>query len=586
MREGRLWIDGRWRDGAGWADGIDPRTGQVAYRWAVGDAAAVAEAVEAARRAQPGWAASPWRRRREVLVRALQVTLDRLDDIAGTVMLETGKPPCECVGGAEIPVVLELLAYYAHRTPEVLADRAVRIPPRPYFWGKRGWVRRVPLGVVGAITPWNVPLSLTMGLVVPALAAGCAVVIKPSEYAPLTALEVARIFHEAGLPRGLLNVVPGGPDAGRVLVDSDVDRIAFIGSTPTGQAIALRLAQLGRRPPLLELSGKDAMIVCRDADVAYAAQGAVWAGFNNAGQLCCSVERVYVAREVADRFIDEVLRAASRLSAAAGLTAASGPGAPASPGGGDLPPHWTFGPLISEAAWQRVHRHVTEAVERGAHLACGGFLPDRPGWWYPPTVLTGVTEDMTVMKEETFGPVLPIAVVDSEEEALERARSSPFGLTGSVWTEDLERGRRLAAAMGAGLVTVNDHASPYGIIDSPWGGVRASGYGRTHGAEALLEFTEVQALVVDRDPTRKVWWYPYTRPAYDYFRWGNVLLFDRSWRRRLAALPRVLRSLLEGRRGAGLGSDGGSGAGLPAGVGCGDAGRGEAGRGEARRRGP
>ncbi|MBM3470511.1 MAG: aldehyde dehydrogenase family protein [Armatimonadetes bacterium] len=546
MREARMWIGGEWSESGAWAQGQDPCTGEDAYRYAVAGPNEVRQAVAAARRAQPAWAESPWSTRRGVLRRALHLMVDRIDEISDTILLETGKPPCESVGGAEIPTGLECLAYYAAETERVLRPRAIRTRFRPYFFGKSGRVYRKPLGVIGAITPWNLPFSLAMGAIVPALAAGNAVVVKPSEHAPLTALEIARAFADAGLPAGLLNVVPGGPATGAALVASQTDRIVFIGSVATGASVARALADACRRPPLLELGGKDAMVVCVDADVAYAAQGAVWNAFSNTGQFCCSVERVYVARDVAGAFVDRALQATARLTELAGFVEHAGRlHAPAT--------HWAFGPLISESARQRVHRHVTDAVERGARLLAGGRIPEGPGFWYPPTVLADVTDEMLVMREETFGPVLPVVAVADEEEAVTRSNASPRALTGSVWTRDLKRGRRLADQMRACLAMVNDHASAYAMLDCPWGGSGSSGWGRLHGPDALCEVTEACARVVDRVPTSKVWWYPYTRPAYEYFRRGSELLFAGRLRQRLGAAGPVVRALLAGRRQPGLG---------------------------------
>lgn len=546
MREGRLWIGGEWTETGKWAEGIDPRTGEVAYRYAVAEPDDVRRAIDVARRAQPAWAASAWPHRRAVLRRTLHRMVDRIDEIASTVMLETGKPACEAVGGAEIPVGLECLDYYAAETERVLRPRAIRMRFRPYFFGKSGRVHREPLGVIGVITPWNLPYSLTMAAIVPALAAGNAVVVKPSEYAPLTVLEIAQAFADAGLPDGLLNVICGGPQTGAALVASAVDRIVFVGSAAVGGAIARSLADGGKRPPVLELGGKDAMVVCADADVPYAAQGAVWSAFSNSGQLCSSVERVYVVREVAGAFIDRVLQATARLTDQAGFVEDGRRlRAPTS--------QRAFGPLIREFGRQRVHRHVMDAVERRARLLVGGRIPDGPGFWYPPTVLADVTEEMLVLQEETFGPVLSIVTVDNEEEAIARIDTLPYGLTASVWTRHQRRGKRLAARLRAGLVMVNDHAAAYGMLDSPWGGRRASGWGRLHGPDALWEVTEACARVSDRVPTPKVWWYPYTQPAYEYFRRGNEVLYAGRLRQRLRAIPAVVRALLAGRRQPGLG---------------------------------
>jgi succinate-semialdehyde dehydrogenase/glutarate-semialdehyde dehydrogenase len=285
--------------------------------------------------------------------------------------------------------------------------------------------------------------------------------------------------------------------------------------------------------------------VAADADVAYAAEGAVWGAFSQAGQVCSAVERVYVARPMAAAFVDRVLEATAVLAARAGFREQDG--VLLSPAASE-----TYGPLISAAARERVHGRVMEAAARGARVRAGGRIPEGPGFWYPPTVLTDTSDEMAIMQEETFGPVLPIAVVADEEEAVARANASRFGLTASVWTKDLARGRRLAARLQVGLAMVNDHSSAYGMIDSPWGGRKASGTGRLHGPEALLELTEPAALVTDRVPTPKVWWYPYTPEALAYFRWGNEVLFAGSLRRRLAALGPTVRALLAGRRRPGL----------------------------------
>jgi succinate-semialdehyde dehydrogenase/glutarate-semialdehyde dehydrogenase len=541
MREGRLWIDGRLLETGTWESGIDPRTGVVAYRYAVAGRNDVETAVASARRAQPAWAATPWSVRRRVLQRTMHIIVERMDAILQTVMLETGKPPLESLSGAEIANALECLAYYANETPPILRPRGIRTYFRPFLFGKFGEVRRVPLGVIGTIIPWNVPFSLAAAAVAPALAAGDTVVVKPSEYAPLSVLELAQAFAAAGLPPGVLNVVPGGPEAGRALVEADIDRIVFIGSVGTGRAIARALAERGRRPPLLELGGKDAMIVCADADPRYAAQGAVWNAFWFAGQACASVERVYVVRAVARAFVEEVLQATERLTTEVGFLKRNGQiTAPTN--------NWTFGPLIRDAARHKVHAQVTDAVSHGARLLAGGRIPEGSGFWYPPTVLTDVTEDMLVVREETFGPVLPIAVVADEEEAIARANASPFDLTASVWTRDLVRGRQLAARLQAGLVMVNDHASAYTMIDCPWGGSRGSGYGRLHGPDALRELTEARAYVMDRVLRPKQWWYPYAQAVYDYFHSGAEVLFAGSFGRRVVALRRVGRAVLAARR--------------------------------------
>jgi succinate-semialdehyde dehydrogenase/glutarate-semialdehyde dehydrogenase len=325
-----------------------------------------------------------------------------------------------------------------------------------------------------------------------ALAAGNTVVLKPAPATTLVGLRLGELCRKAGFPDGVVNVVATDDTVGAGLVeDPRLGKIVFTGSVATGKKV-MAAASRNLTPVVLELGGKDAAIVCRDADVERAARGLVWGAFVNAGQTCASVERVYVEQPVAEAFIARVVEEARRLEV--------GPPAAAST---------DVGPMTMERQRRVVEEHVQDAVARGAKVLAGGARPPGPGWFYPPTVLTGVDHTMRIMREETFGPVLPIMVVSSLDEALALANESEYGLTASGWTRDPETARRLQESLHAGVVTINDCLYSFGEPTAPWGGVKSSGIGRIHGLAGLLEMTQVKYVSRDTGRGPMLWWYPY-----------------------------------------------------------------------------
>jgi len=344
-----------------------------------------------------------------------------------------------------------------------------------------------------------------MSAVVFALLAGNTVVYKPASDAVLVARKVEEIFREAGLPEGVLNLVLAtGESVGSVLYEPPIKKVVFTGSTATGKHI-MKEAAKHLIPVSLELGGKDPMIVLEDADLDRAVAGAVWAAFTNAGQTCASVERCYVHRSVYECFVNQVKEQVEQLRLGEGLD-----------------PDVDLGPLVNERQLRLVEEHVRDAVDRGARLVTGGKRPPHlEGFFYQPTVLAEVTHEMRCMREETFGPTLPIMAFDDEEEAIRLANDSEYGLTASVWTPDRERAERIAARLEAGTVSINDHASSYGLPETPWQGVKQSGGGVSHGDEGLLEFVRHKHVTVDRIPlTQLPWWYPYSAAKYETFRAG------------------------------------------------------------------
>ena len=366
-----------------------------------------------------------------------------------------------------------------------------RVPTPILFPGKASYVEHFPLGVVGVISPWNFPFQLSMVPVLSALIAGNTVVLKPSEVTPITGEIVDEIFRRIGLPRGVVEVIQGDGSTGAALTRAAVDKIFFTGSVATGRKV---MAEAAKRPiPVeLELGGKDAMIVCADANLVRAARAAAWGGLVNCGQMCTSVERIFVVDAVHDRFVALLEKEVRAMRV----------------GGPDE--HADMGPLTFPPQLATGVRHVESARADGARVVTGGARLDRPGQFYAPTLLVDVTPQMEIYREETFGPVLPVVRVTDEDEAVRLANDHQYGLNGSVWTGDVERGLALASRLECGQVMVNDLVAIVGNPALPFGGVKNSGFGRYHGPEGLLSFTHQKAIMVDRGWLDfEPFWFPY-----------------------------------------------------------------------------
>ena len=518
----RSWVAGREVEGrAGLRPAVDPSTGEAFAHSSLLDAAQAADAVGAAQAAFPGWSRTSFRERSRFLDRLRQAVVDEADDVARLVEREQGKPYAEALA-AEILPSLEALAHVSAHAEDLLRDDAVEAG-QLLLAHKEARIVYAPIGVILAIKPWNYPWAQSLPVLASALAAGNTVVLKPAPAATLIGLRMGALAKKAGFPDGVVNVVSVDDGVAASLVeDPRVGKIVFTGSVATGKKVMAAAAR-NLTPVVLELGGKDAAIVCRDADLDRAAKGIVWAAFLNAGQTCASVERVYVEEPVAEVFLAKVREETARLR----VKDASGVG--------------ELGPLTLERQRRVVEEHVADAVAKGARVLTGGTAPKGPGFFYPPTVLVGVDNTMAIMREETFGPVLPIVTVTSLDEAIRLANDSPYGLTASGWTRSGETAVRLQRELQAGVVSINDHVSSFGEPAAPWGGVKWSGVGRIHGLAGLREMVQTKYVSRDRGRGPELWWYPYDESFASLMSRAVPALYSTSLRRRLAALLGLVR---------------------------------------------
>jgi acyl-CoA reductase-like NAD-dependent aldehyde dehydrogenase len=502
---------------AEFVDSIDPATGAVTARITATPLEALPDIFRRAREAQAGWSIRPLRERARMLGNLGKAVYDAREEIVELVSRESGKPRVEAIF-AELLIVLDLADFLARHAPRWL--RSERVPHHNIaFKAKSARLEYHPHGIAAIISPWNYPFAIPMSQVMAAIVAGNAAILKPSELTPGVGALAGDLFRRAGFPADLVQVVQGRGDLGAALVEAGPDKVFFTGSVATGRRVAEACAEK-LIPSVLELGGKDAMIVLADADLDVASSAAVWGSFTNCGQACLSVERVYVQESVSERFTTLCVEKTKKLRVG-----------PASD------PDVEVGPMIRVRQLEKVEEQLEEAVSRGARILTGGKRREDLGTTFlEPAVVAGVDDSMKLMREETFGPVLAIRAVASADEAVRVANDSPFALSASVWTRDSGRGKEIASQLRAGSVMINDLISYYGICEAPHGGAGASGWGRSHSRFGLLEMVQVKYVDVDRLPGMpKAWWFGYSGELAESARGLVDAMFAPKWSRRLRA---------------------------------------------------
>ena len=470
---------------------IDPATGETVAYFEKTTPSKLPQILSLARTEQVIWYKVPMRERSRRLDALRKRILLSRDALADAVVRESGKPRVEAVF-ADLFVALDSAEYWSRNAAGVL--RSQRVPHHSSAAkAKRGYLLYDPLGVIGIVSSWNYPLAIPLSEIIPAVVAGNAVVCKTSEFTPQCGALIEKLFVDAGFPANLVTIVQGGGEVGQALIDAAPDKIVFTGSVSTGRRVAEACAKR-LIPTVLELGGKDAMLVLSDADLDVASSAAVWGSYTNCGQVCLSVERLFVEQSAAEKFTALCVEKTKKLRL--------GPG---------NDPATDVGPMIRPQHVRRMSDLIEDAESRGARVLCGGHpRADLGPNFFEPTVIVDVDSTMKLFQEETFGPILAIQTVRDASQAIQRANDSPFSLSASVWTRDTARGEAIAKQLRAGAVMVNDAISYFAIAEAPHGGCGASGWGRTHGKEGILEMVRTKYVDVDRLPRReKPWWYRY-----------------------------------------------------------------------------
>jgi succinate-semialdehyde dehydrogenase/glutarate-semialdehyde dehydrogenase len=435
------------------------------------------------------------------------------NEIAKLISDENGKPFAEALSSEIIPS-LGVFDYYLKKAKKFLKPQKVRIK-LPIMIQKKSWIEFEPWGVVGIISPWNYPLLLPMGQIIPALIAGNSVIFKPSEFTPLVGKYIEKLFNESELQRNVFTVIYGSADVGETLVKSKIDKLFFTGSTHVGKIISKNAADK-LLPISLELGGNDPIIVLKDADLDRTAQGIAWGALTNSGQTCVSVERVYVHDSLHDELINKLVEHVSSLKLHNGSE------------------YYDLSALKTQQQANKVKEHLQDAIRKGAKIVFGGRQLDENK--FEPTILTDVNHEMLVMKEETFGPIIAIKKVSDENEAIAFANDSDYGLSASVWTKNISRGKEVARKIKSGSVLINDCISYFGVSEAVVGGIKMSGTGRVHGKSGLMEMVYEKYYNSDSLTwQKKFWWFPYGEKETENMKHAVTFLYGKNIFKRLKA---------------------------------------------------
>ena len=507
-------------------ESISPATGEKIGTSELNTVEDLNKQIVCAREAQIGWARLPVAERVKLLLKVRNFIVDNSNRIASTISLDNGKTRIEALATEILPAAMAL-SFYCRNAKKFLSDRKIGTGNIALI-NKRSRIIRVPYGVVGIISPWNYPFSIPFSEVVMGLLAGNAVILKTASETQMVGLILKEAFDFAGLPKSIFTYINlPGKIAGDAFIESGINKIFFTGSVSVGKYLMERAAK--RLTPLcLELGGNDAMIVCEDADPYRSAKGALWAGFQNAGQSCGGVERIYVHERIYDRFISILSAQITNLRV-----------------GYDSDFSTDMGCMTTQRQADTVNRHISDAVGKGAVIFARSKVPTDKKYknFLPAMLLTGVNHEMLVMKEETFGPVVGVMKFGNYKEAISMANDSHLGLTGSVWTKNRRLGEELARQIKAGVVTINDHLMSHGLAETPWGGFKESGLGRTHGKLGFDEMTQPLTIVHDILPFVKqdLWWHPYDKKLYNGLLGLLNLLYSKGFMIKLKSLTNLLK---------------------------------------------
>lgn len=467
--------------------------------------------------AQKEWKKTSLKERKKLLKQLLEHISENMNEIAKIIHKETGKPRIEALnsdvlaGLGGIRYTIDVLDDVLE--PEKIKFTGMRLPM--WYMGRSSYIHPQPLGVIGIISPWNYPFGIPFSQIVMAIGVGNAVLLKPSSETPLVGLKIQYLFEKAGFPKNLVQAIPGsGSKIGSALVKSDVNRIIFTGSVGVGKKI-MEMASQNLKPVTLELGGKSPMIILKDADLKRTVKGAVWGSFLNAGQTCAGVKRIYVHEDIYDEFVNSFKEMVENLKQ-----------------GWDWEdPEISIGPVINESALNDMKNHVKRAKEQGATVFTGGKQKEGlKGFFFEPTILTDLTQDMDAVQEEIFGPIVTVLKFSTVDQAIQMANDTSFGLFGSVWTRNLEKGEEIAKKMTMGTISVNNHVYTYGLPQTPWGGNKNSGIGRTHGKFGFEELVEPHHIHIDAGKIQEdLWWQPYNREKLELQSEINDVLFRKKY---------------------------------------------------------
>lgn len=485
------------------------------------------EAIRAAREASTAWSGLPVKERASALAGIGDYLLDQADAIARTIAADTGKTRIEALATEVIPARIAL-SFYRRKAPRFLKPRF--LPPSSFLLANK-WSRivRVPYGVIGIIAPWNYPFAIPFSEIMMGLLAGNAVIFKAAGQSRRVAAVIESCLKHCPIPKGLFSLLPmPGCLAGPALLGAGIDKLFFTGSVAVGKQLMAKAAET-LTPVSLELGGNDAMLVCDDADIERAVSGAVWAGLQNCGQSCGGVERIYVHELVYDAFIDRLKSRVESLRI-----------------GPDTDFSADIGAMTTERQMATVRMHLDDALSKGAVMAARSSMPEGTGDnFMDAAVLVDVDHEMLLMREETFGPVLGVMKVRDMDEAIRLANDSIHGLTGSVWSGSGRRAEEIGRRIQAGVITINDHLVSHGMPETPWGGFKASGIGRTHGELGFQEMTQPQVIVHDvlGSAKRGLWWSPYSEAVYRGLKGALQVFYGSSPVQRAAGIKPLLKIL-------------------------------------------